>query len=531
MKKNHKRISAAVLSLALGFSIAGAPVLTPITSAQSMPVTITAGQASTVDENAPVTLTIHKREGEVGNTTTGIANVPFQVQKLNTDSLATLAGWEDVLDLQTKLQTTGLDPADFNVSYNEEIDTDSSGNIQIVTSGTNDAGGNFTVGAYLVTEKAFGNYTVADPFIVTLPHAVGNSWNYTQTVTPKNQLVEVDKTVSDAGVHLGEDIAYTISASIPAEDLTSLVIIDDLPDELGAAQSIAVETVGAIDPLQDIDLALGDDYGLANDPLADANTLTVTLTPEGLTKLNNLRTSNPGLTLEVSFVAKVVALPDNGVISNDVIVNYPNQIINTGTTSDPDDGAETRLGQLTVNKIDTAGAPITGDATFQLWRCSLVGNAWTVEGPSALPVITDPNVTTEAERAAYAAGSPNGVMPTSFTTAPTGTATIYGVQAFNFENGEDTADSNICLVETEAPAGYNLNPQPVPVTDYTNTAPQTPADVNYAMVADFENLKNDELVNLPETGGYGTMALIGTGVLVAAAGGAAAVRGNRARNN
>lgn len=527
MKKNHKRISAAVLSLALGFTIAGAPMLAPVASAQQ--VTITAGQASTVDENAAVTLNIQKRLGEVGDTATGIANVPFQVQKLDTGSLATLAGWEDVLALQTKLQTTGLIAADFDPSYDEEITTNPSGNIQIVTSGTNDAGGNFTVGAYLVTEKAYGNYTVADPFIVTLPHAEGNSWNYTQTVTPKNQLVEVDKTVSDAGVHLGEDIAYTISASLPAESLTSLEIEDPLPAELSSATNVVVQTIGATAPGDNITLVSGADYTPTSTG-GDGNDLIVTLTDIGLGKLNALRAGNPGLTLNVTFDTQVVALPGDGVISNDVIVRYPNSTVDTSTTPDPEDGAETRLGQLTVNKVDTDDQPITGDATFQLWRCSLVGNAWTVEG-TALPVITDPDVDTEAELAAYAATSPGGVMPTSFTTAPSGTATIYGVQAFNFENGADTTESNICLVETEAPAGYNLNPQPVPVTDYTNIAPQTPADVNYAMVADFENLKNDELVNLPETGGYGTMALIGAGVLVAAAGGAAAVRGNRARNN
>ncbi|AMA01291.1 SpaH/EbpB family LPXTG-anchored major pilin [Corynebacterium glutamicum] len=529
MKKNHKRISAAVLSLALGFTIAGAPMLAPVASAQQ--VTITAGQASTVNENAAVTLTIQKRLGEVNNAPNGIADVPFQVQKLNTGSLATLAGWEDVLALQTKLQTTGLVAADFDPSYDEEITTNPSGNIQIVTGGANDAGGDFTVGAYLVTEKAFGNYTVADPFIVTLPHAEGNSWNYEQTVTPKNQLVEVDKTVSDAGVHLGANIAYTISASIPAEDLTSLAIIDDLPDELGAAQSIVVKTFGAIDPLDDIELILNTDY--TPDPVdGDGNQLTIELTPAGLTKLNNLRPGNPNLVLQVTFSAKVVELPGNGVISNDVIINYPNQSIDTSSDpNDPNDGSETRFGSLSITKTDQADDSELEGAVFELWRCQPAGtNGWAVIGDK-LPIINDPAVVDSATYDNYVNNTHGGTVPTTFSTDVDGEATVYGVQTFDFVNGEylpSGTDSQICLVEVEAPTGYNLIPEPIPVTDYVDSSHQSPDFYN--MTANIENIKNDDLVNLPETGGNGTMAMIAAGVLVAAAGGAAAVRGNRARN-
>lgn len=517
MKKNHKRISAAVLSLALGFTIAGAPMLAPVASAQ---VTITAGQASTVDLQAPVSLTINKYLGETGNTSTPLGGIEFEVQKidLGANELNTLAGWNGVLAAQTALQAGTL-PTLTGPTYS--LITDGTGVASVSTA--TDAG--FTVGAYLVTEKNSGDYTVAQPFIITLPHTDNDGvWDYDLTVSPKNQEVAVNKDVEDAGIVLGQDITYTISASLPAENLTRLEIEDPLPAELGPATNVVVQTTGATAPGDNITLVLGTDYTLVSTG-GDGNDLIVTLTDIGLGKLNTLRAGNPGLALNVSFDTQVVALPGNGVISNDVIVRYPNNEIDTSTTPDPEDGTETRLGQLTVNKVDSAGAPILSDATFELWRCSLVGSSWTVEG-TAIPVITDPTVDTEAERQAYELAN-GGTMPTSFTTAPTGTATIYGVQAFNFENGADTTESNICLVETKAPAGYNLNPQPVPVDTYVDA--NNPASAQYAMVSDFENLRNEDIVNLPETGGKGTMALIGAGVLVAAVGGAAAVRGNRAR--
>lgn len=523
MKKNHKRISAAVLSLALGFTIAGAPMLAPVASAQ---LSITAGQASTVNPGADVSLTINKYLGEVGDTSETLGGITFTVQRIDLGglNLDTLAGWNAVVAAQSALQDGNL-PQLTGTEY--ELITDGEGEASISTATRSE----FTVGAYLVTEVNSGEYTVAPPFIVTLPHTHDEDgvWDYNLTVSPKNQEVAVNKDVEDAGIVLGQNVKYTITASIPGENLTSLEIEDPLPAELGAATNVMVGTIGATNPDANIELVLGTDYDLVTAG-GDGNDLLVTLTEAGLGRLTTLRTNNPGLTLSVVFNSQVVALPsDDGTFTNDVIVRYPNSTVDTSTTPDPEDGAETRLGQLTVNKTDTEGELIAGDAVFELWRCSLNDDgAWAVEGEDgALPIITDPNVDTADELAAYAAGSPEGVIPTSFTTAPTGTATIYGVQAFNFENGADTDDSNICLVETKAPAGYNLNPQPVPVDTYADA--NNPASAQYEMVSDFENLRNEDIVNLPETGGKGTMALIGAGVLVAAVGGAAAVRGNRAR--
>ncbi|MFP7366615.1 SpaH/EbpB family LPXTG-anchored major pilin [Corynebacterium callunae] len=524
MKKNHKRISAAVLSLALGFTVAGAPIVAPVAGAQ---VAISAGDASTVDLDADVSLTINKFAGEPGATT---GNTPLQsiftVKKITlTNQLNTLAGWQEVATKQAALPTT-LPAVSTDIDDAWTLTT-INGTATISTAIDAD----FTVGAYLVTETAPSGYTVSAPFIVTVPftNQSGNNWDYDQTVQPKNQTVSVEKNVTDSGVRLGTDLSYTISASIPAEDLTSLVIEDPLPAELSAAKNIVVTTTstgGANDRTlsEDLGTGLGGDYTVTH----TGNDLKVTLTGQGLNDLNTLRNGDSGLTLNVSFDATVIALPGDGVISNDAIVRYPNSTINTATSpTDPYPGTETRLSSLTVTKQDSAATPaaITGtdgqaSATFELWRCSLVSGKWTVTG-SALPVITDPAIDTAGEL-------PTTPVTSFSTNFSTGIATIYGVQTFNFENGAATAGtSTTCLVETKAPAGYNLNPEPIPVNTYSNAT--TPSAANYAMVANIKNIKNDDIVNLPETGGNGTMSLIAAGVVVAAAGGAVAVRGNRAR--
>lgn len=87
MKKNHKRINAAVLSIALGFSAVGAATLAPAAGAQ-----ISANQASTVDANANVSLTIEKYQGMPTSDLTGvptIAGIEFRVQKVSADLTTT----------------------------------------------------------------------------------------------------------------------------------------------------------------------------------------------------------------------------------------------------------------------------------------------------------------------------------------------------------------------------------------------------------------------------------------------------------
>lgn len=526
MNPTSKRISAAVLSLALGFTIAGAPMLAPVASAQ-----ISAGQVSNVDLDADVSLTINKYQGEFVEND-GAGNVPlddvsFTVDKVQmTNQLNTLAGWAEVNAIQAALEL-GTSPTTTADTWTK---TTAGGTGVTFTKGT-DTG--FEVGLYLVTESHNLDYTVAKPFLVALPFTnAAGEWSYEQTVSPKNQAVSIEKDVEDAEARLGEEINYTISASIPAEAMSSLIVEDALPAELGRASGIEVRTLGAT-TAPNITL-LAADYDVTNDgPLAGAsdNDLTIELEQSGLDKINALRVSNPGLQIVVEFTAEIVALPTNGVISNDAIVRYPNSDISTN--DDPDGGTETRLGSLTVTKVDNAtpANPIADptdvdfSASFELWRCSTTdGTTWTVSG-DALPVITDLDIDTSAELPVAP-----GTLPTEFSTDPTtGRATVYGVQAFNFVNNEVLSTSNLCLVETKAPKGYTLNPEPVPVTTYANVA--DPAAGNYAMTASVTNLEDTITGQLPATGGKGTMALIGAGVLVAAAGGAAAVRGNRARKN
>ncbi|MCS5480505.1 SpaH/EbpB family LPXTG-anchored major pilin [Corynebacterium sp. YIM 101645] len=520
MKKTHKRISAAVLSLALGFSVAGAPALAPMASAQS----INAGQASSVNLGADVSLTINKYDGEIDDTTTPLGGADFTVAKvdLNGENLNTVDGWTVVNNIQAALDA-GTTPDLAGDAW--ELTTDSTGTVTISTGTTNDNvdgsdTANFTVGLYLVTEKQNGNFSVGKPFLVALPFTNGDGeWGYQQTVEPKNQLLSVEKDVSDLGTTLNMPVNYTINASVPAEELDRFNIIDALPAELDLGTDTAI-TVTVINTTPSVTLVETTDYSI--DPTEFSNdTIKIEFTETGLEKLETARVTNPNLQIQVTFTATIVELPEDGVIRNDVVVELPNGGSITTDPEDPDDpdtGAETRLGTLTINKRDVNGAlieiegDVTRGASFELWRCEeITSDTWEVsEGPLSAAI--------ENEQGDL-------INVNEFTTATNGVALLEGVQIRDWVNNgapaESEVDPDLCVVETIAPTGYVLNPAPQPVN--------VDSSDEFIMTADVINLEDTIDGQLPSTGGMGTMAMIAGGLLVAVAGGFAALRGNRAR--
>lgn len=506
MKKNHRRITAAVLSLSLGFT-AAAPVMAPLATAQ-----ITADQSSSVDLEADVSLTINKREGDPvpgadpsDAPGTPLAGVGFRIEKVTlTNTLGTTAGWEEVSTLDagdTDLPTTEIGT----------FTTGAGGSINIST----DTNPDFTVGVYRVTEIQSGNYSTAAPFLVTLPFTDSDTgvWEYNQVVAPKNQQLSVSKGVSDAGATLGSTIDYTINASVPAGDLNQFAIVDPLPTELTLAEdapvTISAENV-TFNP---------DDYTVER----TGQTLTVTFNESGREALQTARTTDPALAAVVEFSPTITGIPTNGIIRNDVTLQLPNGGVITTmpdpeTPDAPDNGAETRLGQLTINKTDASGAPIAIDdevtrgATFELWRCQGSESSLNVVGAPLEAALDDSGATP---------------IPTTFTTGADGSITLPAVQVMDWVNGQATVDGEadqLCVVETIAPNGYALNPEPQVVTYDTSTVEDA-----YDMVVTVENLEDSIIGQLPSTGGKGTLAIIAAGLLVAAAGAIAALRGNRAR--
>ena len=384
--------------------------------------------------------------------------------------------------------------------------------------GKTGAGGTATfndlaAGLYLVVEEdnptdAEGNALApAAPFLVTVPmtNPEGNGWLSTVHVYPKNQGVDrpvktvTDPDVTQPGASVGEQIGFQIDTTIPeitpGNTFNGFLVTDKLPAGL-ATPKVTVTLGGA-------SLTAVTDYTLTTYPVEGQLVVRVQLTGD---TLSNLHTRS-GEVLQVNLVSTVESVPAGGVLENTawVLPNNPGAFPEGWDPTDPDEVPKpgnvsntTRsvYGAITINKTAMDGTPLNG-AIFELHRCT--DNTVNTKAPIEVADATEFTTATEGENK--------------------GQVVISGIHLANLRTGQDPVDTedvwegvgaNFCLVETKAPKGYSLLPQPFPVT-LTATGNE---NALVTATADIQNVETNAGFNLPLTGGRGIWALIGGGVLL-----------------
>lgn len=469
----------------------------------------TAHAADVIDPAHDVSLTINKYVGEPGDTSTPLANVQFKLEKINVD-LTTDAGWKSLSD-NLGVLTDGVADNENGLLLATpsfpNLDTGATGTATISTATNTD----FKVGAYLVTEVQSGAYSVAKPFVVTLPWADANTgaWNYTQTVNPKNQSVKPTKQVvsgqaKDGSVQnatIGSNLHYTVDAPVPAGTLNSFAIDDVLDPSLTlvnpltslvAWDSTAKAAVGGVT------LAAGTDYTATY----VNNTLHVAFTPAGLTALQNARKATPGLAVRVTFDATLASIPASGTVPNTATVTSNGATYNTNVDVAGTPASST-FASVTITKTSPTGVndELNG-AVFELYQCHL--DSTVTPAKYVLDAPTKP---------ISVATSPTGQAATTLTTvngagATPATATGFGVPVQDFSTDTTGAVTyTYCAVETKAPANYLRNPEVIPLN--YDAAKKT-------LSASVSNQKDTLLGQLPATGAWGLLlALLVGGGLVA----------------
>ncbi|WP_219846247.1 SpaH/EbpB family LPXTG-anchored major pilin [Microbacterium foliorum] len=463
--------------VAAGLLVAGVAALTLAAPAS-------AATPNLVDPDAVGSLTIHKFEAP--ETPTGLPNdgteqnvalaplpgVGFTVYKVDTIDLTSNQGWIDANDL------ADLDPdsvADITAAgytasaVGGETLTDANGEIALA---------NLDLGLYFVVETApLAGSTGVAPFLVTVPltdPADDSTWLYDVHVYPKNALTEATKTVEDSeDVKLGDEIDFTITGDIPnVAVIDAYKIVDTLDaklDYVGAAVSLVDGTP----------LAAGD-YTIVHD--AATNAVTVEFTASGLAVL----AANPATQVQVIVTTEVNTV---GEIANTAVL-YPNAgsyTVEPGEPGGPTVTPEviTKWGDITIEKTDKAGAPLTG-AVFSVYPTQQDA----IDGTNAIAL----------------AGS------TEFAVAADGTVTISGLRYSDWADnatvavGEDGYQS-YWLAEIVAPDGYELLAAPI---EFTVTAATTAVGVDLEVV----NVPSNAGFTLPLTGGTGTTLFLAGGVML-----------------
>lgn len=463
--------------VAAGLLVAGIAALTLAAPAS-------AATPNLVDPDAVGSLTIHKYEAP--ETPTGLPNdgteqnvalpplagVGFTVYKVDTIDLTGNQGWIDASDLADLNPDSVADitAAGYTASaVGGETLTDANGEIALA---------NLDLGVYFVVETSpLAGSTGVAPFLVTVPltdPANDDAWLYDVHVYPKNALTAATKTVEDsADIKLGDEIDFTITADIPnVAVIDGYKVVDTLDSKL--------DYVSAAVTLADGTALAATDYTITHD--AATNAVTVEFTAAGLAVL----AAHNSTEVQVVITA---AVNEIGEIANTAVL-YPNLGSFTITPGEPGGPTVTpevitKWGDITVEKTDKAGAPLTG-AVFSVY-----------------PTQQDASDGTNA----IALGG-----ATEFAVAADGTVTISGLRYSDWANNAavaagDAGYQTYWLAEIVAPDGFELLAEPI---EFTVTAATTAVGVDLEVV----NVPSNAGFKLPLTGGAGTTLFIAGGVLL-----------------
>lgn len=477
-KSWRRRIIAVAGALALSSTMLLAGV------ANAAPVT-----TQPTDPSAPQTgsLTIHKINGqETGQTNDGtvqtvagtpLSGVTFSVTPVTAKDgtaidLTKAAGWQ-LISGTTVSDVTATGGA-FTLGTPTSLTTDANGQAAFT---------HLPLGLYLVQETGQGSNPIvspAAPFLVTIPlnqkDAQGNAtanWLYDVNAYPKNrEATGPTKTVSAPDKNLAGTLTWTITQPIPTlnstDTLKSFSISDALDSRLGYVADSATVAVDGVS-------LVSGDYTITAPSNGNSNTLTVTFTASGLTKLQGAQGKNVVVTLKTVVTGA-------GEYTNTAASNINgNEFTSTPQT--------TEWGGITLIKKDASSSATLAGAVFEIYNSDANGTA-------------------------------TGAPLANATTNASGTLSFGPLWVSN--NGTPTSRQYV-LVETHAPDGYVLDTTPRVVKVTANkeaTYVETTVSNTKALVP-----------GLPLTGGQGTMLASVLGALLVAGGAGGAVVARRRKQN
>ncbi|MEV4953121.1 SpaH/EbpB family LPXTG-anchored major pilin [Paenarthrobacter nitroguajacolicus] len=463
-----------------------------------------ASAAPLVDGDQTGSITVHKFERP--STPTGLPNngtavdtsgltplggIEFTIQQVNTIDLSTNAGWDAAHNLSSVFA-----PSDPSGSITGAGYTLGAGQAQTTAADGTAAFANLPVGLYLVTETNYpAGVTPAAPFLVSVPLTDPDNqdnWIYDVHVYPKNSIAGAEKTVTDApDVKLGDQIDFTITGDIPNEAvIDGYKIVDALDPKLSYVGATATLVDGTV-------ITEGTHYNVVFD--AATNTVSIVFTPAGLAVL----AANNDTRVQVVVNTTVNTI---GEIENEALV-YPNLGSFTITPGQPGGPivtppVVTKWGEMTLQKVNENGTALAG-ASFSVY-------------------------TNEAD--ALAGTNPVALNGQSvFTVAADGTLTISGLRYSDWADGAAVAPGSAdyrtyYLVETTAPAGYELLAEPI---SFLINSASTTVGIDLSV----KNIPSNGGFELPLTGGVGTGLLYAAGALLVVGAGLLFVRNRKTTNS
>ena len=529
--KTRRGISLlAVIAVAAG-AAAVPGIATAAPTASAFGVVATAPQLPSLvdlDANKTGSITIHKLvKDDTNGTTEGtgledttasgtpLDGAEFTVERLTNIDLTTQAGWEKL------------------VGYNGNVDTAKADGVDAAIKKTTAGGGlatfsNLPLGAYVVTEtETPAGYVGSKPFIITVPMTNPkdlNKWVYDVHAYPKNSKAGVDKTVADeATPAIGSAISYTIKSDIPAVEGLDFYDVGDQYDKRVELPEAGITLKIINGKTGEVALAKGTDYKLIGATGTDNKTMfwTAEFTADGRAKLvANRKDDTTKVQMDLVGTVKEKVGTD-GIFKNKGIL-LPNAPTNgwkpnSGEVPPPDypnSEVISKFGKVKITKVSAAdpAAKLKG-AEFEVYQCT----------PQSTPAKNFDSVDATLDKKL----SPAGV--TTYVTDANGEVTIDGLRNNDWANNAKVAKPDwYCLVETKAPAGFELQTRPIAfqVLETNSTA-----DNQYTLATTVKDAPHNGGFHLPVTGAAGVGVLIAAGSALVAGAGAITIANKRRKEN
>ena len=520
----------AVIAVAAG-AAAVPGIATAAPSASAFGVVATAERLPSLvdlDTSKTGSITIHKLVKDENNgttagngledpTATGTAldGATFTVERLTNVDLTTQAGWEKL------------------AAYNGNVDTAKADGVDAAVTKTTAGGGLATfdglpLGAYVVTEtQTPAGYVGSKPFIITVPmtHPTDlNKWVYDVHAYPKNSKANIDKTVEDDTTPaIGSEISYTLKSDVPAaEALDYYDVVDqydkrvELP-EAGVTLKIVDGKTGEVALVKDTD------YKLISADGTDGKTKfwTAEFTAAGRQKLLDNRKDDT-TKVQMDLVGTVKDKVENDGLFKNKAILLPNAPSNGWTPGSgevpppdyPNSEVVSKFGKVKITKVSSAdaNAKLEG-AEFEVYKCT----------PQSTPTKNFDSVDATLDEKL----SPAGV--TTYVTDANGEVTIDGLRNNDWANNAKVTNPGwYCLVETKAPAGFELQTRPIAfqVLETNSTA-----DNQYTLETTVKDAPHNGGFHLPVTGAAGVGVLIAAGSALVAGAGAITIANKRRKEN
>ena len=527
------------LSLLAAFAVAAGALALPAATSPTQAAP-TFGLAATqerapslvdLDTNRTGSITIHKLvkdatngtdagNGLEDNTVTGnpLPGAHFQIRKLTNIDLTTQAGWEKLISYNGDVSAAENDGTDAP----QEQTTGADGKAVFPSVG---------IGAYIVEETVTPpGYVGSKAFIMTVPmtHPTDlNKWIYDVHAYPKNTKAGLEKTVNDTDTPaVGSPISYTIKSDVPGVDTLDYYDVVDQYDKRVQLPEADVTLKLINGKTGDVTLTKGTDYTLIAADAPDGKTKfwTAEFTAAGRAKLiANRKDDTTKVQMDLSGTVNEPVGTD-GIYKNTgyLLPSAPSNGWTPGSGTVPPPGTpksevESKFGKVKITKTSAKAKPdgsfdkLSG-AKFAVYKCT----------PQSTPTANFDSVDATLDKKLTVNGA------TEFTTGTDGTVTIDGLRNNDWENNEAVTNPGwYCLVETQAPDGYELQTRPIA---FQILQSNSKADNTYTLATTVKDVPKNGGFNLPVTGAAGIGVLIGAGTLLVGGAGAIALANKRRKD-